>query len=343
MKRFALCAALLCAAAAPALISSAWAAGSGYHVLKSVTLGGDGGFDYLNMDPATGHLWITRGSHLMVVDVDAGKVLQDITGLMGIHGTAFVGGKAYVSEGGAGKVSIFDAKTFQKLGEAATGQNPDGILYDEASKRVFAFNGRSNDASAIDVATGMTVGSVALGGKPEAASSDGAGTIFTNVENKNELVAFDAKTLAVKAHYPLTGCESPSGQAMDVAHGRIFAVCDGGVMTVSDAKTGKVVTTVKIGDGPDAARFDPATQLVFASNGGSGTMTIVHEDSPDKYTVLDNVETAKGARTMELDPKSHKLFVVSSVMNPAPPATADNPRPRATVVPGSFRLIVLGR
>jgi len=338
MKRSALLCALFCAAALPAL-----AASSGYHVLKSVTLGGEGGFDYLNMDPATGWLWVTRGSHLMVVDVDAGKVLNDITGLAGIHGTAFAGGKAYVSEGGAGKVSIFDAKSFQKLGEASAGQNPDGIMYDAASGRVFAFNGRSNDATAVDVTTGKTVGSVALGGKPEAASSDGAGTIFVNVESKNELVAFDAKTLAVKAHYPLTGCESPSGGAIDVTHSRVFAVCDGGVMTVSDSKTGKVVTTVKIGDGPDAARFDPATQLVFASNGGSGTITIVHEDSPDKYTVLDNVETAKGARTMELDPKSHRAFVVSSVMNPAPAATPENPRPRATVVPGSFRLIVLGR
>ena len=242
-----------------------------------------------------------------------------------------------------GKVSIFDDKSFQKLGEASAGQNPDGILYDQASGRVFAFNGRSSDATAVDVASGNTVGTVALGGKPEAASSDGAGTIFVNIENRNELVAFDARSLAVKAHYALTGCDSPSGQAMDVAHSRIFAVCDGGVMTVTDAKSGKVVTTVKIGDGPDAARFDPATGLIFSSNGGSGTLTVVHEDSPDKYTVLDNVPTARGARTMELDPKSHRVFLVSSVMNPAPAATADNPRPRPTVVPGSFRLIVLGR
>ncbi len=337
MKRSLLCA-LLCAVALPAL-----AAPSGYHVLKSITVGGAGGFDYLNMDPASGLLWITRGSHLMVVDVDAGKVVKDIPDLSGIHGTAFAGGKAYVSEGGAGKVSIFDAKSFQKLGEAATGQNPDGIMYDQASGRVFAFNGRSSDATAIDVATGKTVGSVALGGKPEAASSDGAGTIFVNVESKNELVAFDAKTLTVKGHYALTGCESPSGGAIDVAHSRVFAVCDGGVMTVSDAKTGKLVTTVKIGDGPDAARFDPASQLIFTSNGGSGTMTIVHEDSPDKYTVLDNIETERGARTMELDPKTHRVFTVTNKMNPAPAATADNPRPRATMVPDSFHIIVLGR
>jgi YVTN family beta-propeller protein len=339
MKRLALYTALL----STALLAPAMAASSGYHVLKSVTLGGDGGFDYLNMDPSTGYLWITRGNHLMVVDVDAGKVLNDITGLMGIHGTAFAGGKAYVSEGGANKVSVFDAKTFAKLSEVPAGTGPDGIMYDAASGRVFAFNGRSGDATAIDAATGKAVGNVALGGKPEAASSDGAGTIYVNVENKNELAAFDTKTLAVKAHYPLTGCDSPSGQAMDTAHGRIFSVCDGGVMTVTDAKSGKVVTTVKIGDGPDAARFDPASQLIFSSNGGSGTMTIVHEDSPDKYTVLDNIETERGARTMELDPKSHRLFVVTNKMNPAPPATPDNPRPRGTMVPGSFHVIVLGR
>lgn len=325
-----------------AMIVPACAASSGYHVLKSVALGGDGGFDYLNMDPATGYLWVTRGNHLMVVDVDAGKVVKDITGLAGIHGTVFVGSKAYVSEGGANKVSVFDDKSFVKLSETATGANPDGIMYDQTSGRVFTFNGRSNDSTAIDVATGQTAGSVALGGKPEAASSDGS-TIFVNIETKNEMVAFDAKTLAVKGHYALTGCESPTGQAMDVTHNRVFSVCDGGVMTVTDSKSGKVVTTVKIGAGPDAARFDPASGLIFTSNGGDGTMTIVHEDSPDKYTVLDNIETSKGARTMEFDPKSRRAFVVSSVIAPAPAATADNPHPRPTIVPGSFRLIVLGR
>jgi DNA-binding beta-propeller fold protein YncE len=344
MKKIASSHRVFAAAFCTALLSSAaMAAPSGYHVVKSVALGGDGGFDYLNMDPSTGYLYITRGNHLMVVDVDAGKLLSDITGLTGIHGTAFAGGKVYVSEGGANKLSVFDAKTFAKLSETATGTGPDGILYDEFSKRVFTFNGRSGDATAVDAATGKVVGTVAFGGKPEAASSDGAGTIFVNVENKNELVAFDAKTLAVKAHYPLTGCDSPSGQAMDVAHGRIFSVCDGGVMTVTDARTGKVVTTVKIGNGPDAARFDPASQLVFSSNGQSGTVTIAHEDSPDQYTVLDNVPTMTGARTMELDPKSHRLFVVSSEMKPAGPATADQPRPRPTIVPGSFHLTILSR
>ena len=317
------------------------AATSGYHVLKSVTLGGDGGFDYLNMDPSTGHLFITRGDHVMVVDVDAGKVLTDITGLSGVHGTAFAGGKAYISEGGANKVAVVDSKSLQKESEIAVGTRPDGILYDPFTKRVFTFNGTSNDSTVIDTATGKVVGTVALGGKPETASSDGAGTIFVNIENKNELAAFDAQTLVVKGHYPLKPCEGPSGQAADVAHGRIFSGCDGQV-AVADMKAGKLITTFPIGDGVDADRFDPATGYIFASNGESGTLTVAHEDTPDKYTVLDNVPTTKGARTMELDLKTHRVFVVASDTKPGTP-TAEQPHPRAVPVPGTFRLIVLGR
>jgi len=333
--------ALMGAALSIIAFSAAGAAPSGYHVLKSVTLGGEGGFDYLNLDPDSGNLYITRGSHVMVVDVDAGKVVADITGLMGVHGTAFTGGKAYISQGGANKVTVVDAKTHAKLSEIDVGLNPDGIMYDAASKRIFTFNGRSNDTTAIDVATGKVAGTLALGGKPESASSDGAGTIFVNIETKNELVAFDARTLTVKAHYPLTGCEGPTGQAFDLAHNRIFSGCDDQTV-VTDSKTGKVVTMIKTGAGTDANRFDPATGYVFASNGQSGTLTIAHQDTPDKYTVLDNVETAKGARTMELDPKSHRAFVVANEVSTAAP-TPENPRPRPVLVPGSFRLIVLGR
>jgi DNA-binding beta-propeller fold protein YncE len=334
---------LIVTAAIAALSVAASAAPSGYHLLKSITIGGDGGFDYLNLDPDRGNLWVTRGDHVMVVDPDSGKLVSDITGLSGVHGTAFANGKAYVSEGGSGKVSIFDARTFQKTGEASAGQNPDSIMYDPGSNRIFTFNGRSNDATAIDVTTGKAMGSVALGGKPESASADGAGTIFVNIESKNEMVAFDARALAVKGHYPLAGCEAPTGQAMDVAHARIFSVCDGGVMTVTDSRNGKVVTTVKIGDGPDAARFDPASQLIFSSNGGDGTITIVHEDSPDKYTVLDNIATERGARTMEFDPRTRRVFTATNRMNPAPAPSANNPRPHATLVPGGFHIIVLGR
>lgn len=323
-------------------LGAAWAAPSGYHVTKTITLGGDGGWDYLNIDPATGNLFITRGTHVMVVDPSQGKTIGDITELSGIHGTAFVGGKAYVTEGGSNNLAVVDTKSLAKTQEIAVGTRPDGVLFDPASKRIFTFNGASKDATAVDPATGKVVGTIALGGKPEAAASDEAGTIFVNIEDKNELVAFDANTLKIKAHYPLAPCDSPSGMAMDVAHGRVFSGCDNKMIAVTDMKTGKVVTTFPIGDGVDANRFDPATGLVFSSNGESGTLTVAHEDAPGKYTVLDNIPTASGARTMELDPKSHRVFVVTADRKPGTP-TADNPHPRAVPIPGTFRLIILDR
>lgn len=324
------------------LATGAKAATSDYHLLKTFTLGGEGGWDYLNLDPATGNLFITRGNHLMVVDPASGKLLADITGLQGIHGTEFIGTKAYVSEGGANRVAVIDTKSFAKISEIAVGTRPDGILYDFASKRLFTFNGTSKDATAVDPATGKAVGTVALGGKPEAAASDGAGTIFVNIEDKSELVAFDAATLAVKQHYPLAPCQEPSGMAADLAHGRIFSGCDNKMIAVTDMKTGKAVAQIPIGEGVDANRFDPATGLVFSSNGESGTLTIAHEDSPAKFTVLQNLATADGARTMELDPKSHRVYLVTADRTPGKP-TADNLHPRPVPVPGSFRLMVLGR
>jgi YVTN family beta-propeller protein len=311
-------------------------------VLTSFTLGGDGGWDYINRDPTSGNLFITRGSHVMVADPVNGKLLGDIPNLMGIHGTAFANGKAYVSEGGANRVAIVDPKTLAKTGEIAVGGRPDSIIYDPFSKRLFTFNSTSKDSTAVDAETGKVAGSVPLGGKPEAAVSDEAGTIFVNIEDKSELVAFDAKTLAVKKHYPLAPCESPSGIAADLRHGRVFSGCDNKLIAVTDMKSGKVVAQIPIGEGVDANRFDPATGLIFSSNGESGTLTVAHEDSPDKYTVLQNLPTAEGARTMELDPATHKLFLVTAERKPGTP-TADRPKPRPVPVPGTFRLIVLGR
>jgi YVTN family beta-propeller protein len=318
------------------------AAPSDYHLLKTFTLGGEGGWDYLNLDPATGNLFITRGSHLMVADPASGKLLADITGLQGIHGTAFIGDRAYVSEGGANRVAVIDTKSFSKISEIAVGTRPDGILYDPVSRRIFTFNGASKDATAVDPATGKAVGTVALGGKPEAAVSDDAGTIFVNIEDKSELVTFDAATLTVKQHYPLTPCQEPSGMAGDLVHGRIFSGCDNKMIAVTDMKTGKAVAQIPIGEGLDANRFDPATGLVFSSNGESGSLTIAHEDSPAKFTVLQNLATADGARTMELDPKSHRVYLVTADRTPGTP-TADRPHPRPVLVPGTFRLMVLGR
>jgi YVTN family beta-propeller protein len=313
-----------------------------YRVLSSFTLGGEGGWDYLNLDPATGNLFITRGSHVMVVDPASGKLLADITGLHGIHGTAFVGDHAYVSEGGANRVAVIDTKRLAKVSEIAVGTRPDGILYDAASRRIFTFNSTSKDATAVDPASGKVMGTVALGGKPEAAVSDNAGTIFVNIEDKSELVAFDANSLAVKQRYPLAPCREPSGMAADLAHGRIFSGCDNKMIAVTDMKTGKVVAQIPIGEGVDANRFDPATGLVFSSNGESGTLTIAHEDSPAKFTVLQELKTADGARTMELDPKSHRAYLVTADRTAGTP-TADRPHPRPVPVAGTFRLMVLGR
>jgi len=324
------------------LLAQAAFAQTPYRILNSFTLGGEGGWDYLNLDPDSGHLFITRGSHVMVVDPATGKQLADIAGLQGIHGTAFVGGRAYVSEGGANRIAVIDGKSLAKTGEIPVGMRPDGILYDAASKRLFTFNSNSKDATAVDPASGKAVGTVALGGKPEAAASDGAGTIFVNIEDKSELVAFDARTLAVKQHYPLAPCEEPSGMAADLAHGRIFSGCDNKMIAVTDMKTGKVVARIPIGEGVDANRFDPATGLVFSSNGESGTLTIAHEDGPNKFTVLQDLKTAEGARTMELDEKSHRVYVVTADRKPGTP-TPDRPKPRPVPVPGTFRLVVIGR
>jgi len=324
------------------LLAQAALAQTPYRILNSFTLGGEGGWDYLNLDPDSGHLFITRGSHVMVVDPATGKQLADIAGVQGIHGTAFVGGHAYVSEGGANRIAVIDGKSLAKTGEIPVGLRPDGILYDAASKRLFTFNSNSKDATAVDPASGKVVGTVALGGKPEAAAGDGAGTIFVNIEDKSELVAFDARTLAVKQHYPLAPCEEPSGMAADLAHGRIFSGCDNKMIAVTDVKTGKVVAQIPIGEGVDANRFDPANGLVFSSNGESGTLTIAHEDGPNKFTVLQDLKTAEGARTMELDEKSHRVYVVTADRKPGTP-TPDRPKPRPVPVPGTFRLVLIGR
>jgi YVTN family beta-propeller protein len=328
--------------AALCFANAAAAGPSGYHIVKTVTLGGEGGWDYINRDPATGNLFITRGSHVMVVDPVDGKVLADIGNLESVHGTVFVGDRAYVTEGGANRIAVINTKDFTKIAEIAVGTKPDGILYEPRSNRIFSFNGGSGDATAVDAATGKVVGTVALGGKPEAAAADDAGRIFVNMEDKGELAVFDAKTLGVRGHYPLAPCESPSGMAADVTHGRIFSGCHNQMTSVEDMKTGKVVGRFPIGDGVDADRFDPATGLIFSSNGESGTLTIAHEDNPGKFTVLENLKTADGARTLELDPKTHRIFLVTADRRPGTP-TAAQPHPRAVPVPGTFRLIILDR
>ncbi len=324
-------------------VTIAATAADSYKVVNKVVLGGDGGWDYLTFDPDGNRLFISRGTHVMVVDPD-GKVTGDIPNTNGVHGIALAPdvGKGFISAGRDNAVVIFDLKTLKETGRAKAGTTPDAIIYDPASKRVFAFNGRSNDATAIDAATGNVAGTIPVGGKPEFAAADGKGMVYVNIEDKSQVLAIDSKDLKVKNTWSISPCDEPSGMAMDQKHRRLFVGCGNNMMAVVNADSGKVVTTVPIGEGVDANGFDPGTQLAYSSN-GEGTLTVVHEDSPDKYTVVQNVPTEKSARTMALDPKTHKVYLVSAQFGPRPEATKDNPRPRPPMVPGTFTLLVVGK
>jgi YVTN family beta-propeller protein len=318
---------------------------SGYHLLKKIPLGGEGGWDYIAFDSPTRRLFISRGTKVVVLSVDTGTVAGEIPNTDGVHGIAFAPelGRGFTSNGRAGTVTIFDLKTLQEIGTAKAGTNPDAIVYDPASKRVFTMNGRSNDSTAIDAATGKVLGTIAVTGKPEFAVADGAGHLYVNIEDKSEELQIDTQSLKVTAQWPLAPCEEPSGLAMDVAHRRLFSGCHNQMMTVVNADSGKVIATPAIGDGVDANAFDPGTGYAFASNGQSATLTVVHEDAPDKFSVLENVATQKGARTMGLDPKTHEVYLVTADFGAAPAATAENPHPRPTMVPGSFVVLVYGK
>jgi DNA-binding beta-propeller fold protein YncE len=324
-------------------VGPAGAAEGDYHLLKKVVLGGEGGWDYLICDSAARRVYISRGTHVMVVDADSYAVVGDIPGTDGVHGIALAPefGRGFTSDGRANAVTIFDLKTLKVLGTEPTGTGPDAIVYDPASHRVFTFNGRSGDATAIDASSGKPAGTVALGGRPEFAAVDGQGHIYNNLEDKSEIVQIDSRTLTVSARWPLAPCESPSGLAIDRKHRRLFAGCHDQVMAVVDADTGKVLATPHIGQGVDANAFDSGTQLAFSSN-GDGTLTVVHEDSPEKFTPVANVPTQRGARTMALDLKTHRIFLVTAGFGPAPAPTAEQPRPRPRAIPGTFTLLVFG-
>jgi YVTN family beta-propeller protein len=312
-----------------------------YAVTQHYKLGGEGGWDYLTWDAAGQRLFITRGTHVMVVDAK-GKQLGDIANTNGVHGVALAPelGKAFISDGRENKVTVIDLKTLATTGTIDVGNTPDAICYEPKTKRVFTFNARSKDSTAIDAVTGKVAGTVAIGGKPEFAVADGNGRLWVNNEDTAELTEIDPQALTVKHKWPMAGCEEPSGLAIDVGHHRTFSTCGNKVMSIMDTESGKQVATVPIGAGVDGGGFDPDTQLAFASC-GEGALTVIHEDSPDKFTVLGNVATQRGARTMTLDPKTHRVFTVTADFGPPPAATTENPRPRPTMVPGTFTLLVL--
>ena len=310
---------------------------SGYHVIKTVPVGGDGGWDYVFVDSDARRIYISRGTHVVVLDADTYAVVGDISDTQGVHGIAVASdlGRGFTSNGRSNDVTIFDLKTLKSLGTVKTDANPDAIIY--VGKRVFTFNGRGKNATAINAADGTVAGTIALGGRPEFAVADGKGSVYVNNEDTSELHHLDAQTLKELHRWPLAPCKSPSGLAMDLSNRRLFSVCDEKVMAVVNADTGKVVATPAICDGPDASAFDPSAGYVFASC-GDGNLTVIHEDSPDKYTVVENVPTKKSARTMGLDLKTHNIFLPAADFDPPAPGER-----RGKMKPGSFVLLVVGK
>ena len=315
---------------------------SGYQLAKTVQLGGDGGWDLMAFDAARHHLFITHSTHVVVVDTASGTIAGDIPDTPQAHGVALASdlGKGFVTAGGSNSVAVFDLATLKPTASIAVGTKPDAILYDPDSRRVFVFNAGSNNATVIDAAAGTIAGTIALGGKPEmAAGFDGH--VFLNLEDKSELLDIDAKSLSIAHRYPLAPCTEPSGIAADSAHKLLFIGCHDKMMAVVDAASGKVIATPPIGQGVDSNRFDPETGFAFSSN-GDGTLTVVHEDGAGKFSVIENVATQAGARTMEIDPGTHDVFLVTADRVPTA-STAQDPHPRPSIVPGTFRLLVYSR
>jgi len=316
-----------------------------YHVLRKIHLGGPGFWDYLTADPAARRLYVSHGKHVMVVDLDTGKVVGDIPDTEGVHGIAVADdlGRGFTSNGRANDVTIFDLKTLRTIGTVATGTNPDCIQYDPATKRVFAFNGGSNSATVIDAATGKVLSTIPLGGKPEFAQPDGGGRIYNNLEDKSQVVEIDSRAMKVLHTWPLAPCQSPSGMGIDAAHHRLFIGCHNGMMAVVDATSGTVLATPPIGAGVDGNGFDPGTGYAFSSNGRDGTLTVVAETSPGKFDAVETVTTQRAARTMTVDTKTHNIYLTTAELGPPVAATADNPHPHPTMVTDSFTLLVVGR
>src|SRR6266849_115831 len=326
-----------------AVATLALAAG-GYHLLQKVSVPGDEGWDHPTVDTAGRRLYVSHGSHVAVMDVDSGKLVGTIDKTPGVHAIAIVPelGRGFISNGQANSVTIFNPKTLEIIGDVkVTGVNPGPIIYDQPTKRIFTFNGGSSNATAIDAREGTVVGTIDLGGTRELAASDAKGHVFVNLVDKNVVLRIDSRTLTAGERWPLGDCQRPGTMAIDQKNGRLFIGCANRLMTILDSNDGRLVSTLPIGEGRDQAEFDPETGLVFSSN-GEGNVTVIRQESPDKYSVLETVKTEPGARTMALDLKTHKIFLPLADIGPPPPATAENPRPRGGIIPGTFRILILG-
>jgi YVTN family beta-propeller protein len=344
VKRAGLLLAILVLAAQPAAANDS---APGYHVVRRIALAGDGGWDYLAIDSPAQRLYIARASRVSVVDTSSGRQIGELPDTPGVHGVALAPelGRGYTSNGGDASVTAFELATLAPLGRIAVGDNPDAIVYDPATARVFTFNGRSHDASVIDAATLRVLGTIPLGGKPEFAVADGRGQVYANDQDAAELVTIDARSMTVRARWPLAGCDRPTGLAMDTDSRRLFVGCSNQVMAVVDADSGKIIALLPTGKGTDATAFDPGTRLAFSSN-GEGTLTIVHEESPQVFRPAGVVRTQPGARTMALDSQRHIVYLATArFAPPMPPAAASAaaPQQRRPIMPGSFVVLVVAR
>ncbi len=334
---FALCLLSLANFAAPA---------DEFHLIRTIEIGGDGGWDYVVVDSNARRLYVSHTSKVVVIDLESGKVVGEIPNTAGVHGIAIASdlGRGFTSNGRSSSVTIFDLKTLKILGEVKTGTNPDAITYDPTTKRIFAFNRARNEAptvTVIEAATGKVISHVELGGRPEFAVVDGKGKIFVNLDDKNIIAEIDTRKLAITNRWKLAPGEEPTGLAIDLKGKRLFSVCGNKKMVVLSAVDGHVITSVPIGDGSDAANYDPELKLAFSSN-GEGTLTIAGEKA-GKFGVVATVPTQRGARTMTLDAKTHHIFLPAAEYGPTPAATKEVPRPRPAMIPGSFKILEFGK
>ncbi len=319
---------------------------SGYRLIKTIPIPGTTFWDYMKYDPASHHLFVSHGTHVVVVNPRTGKIVGNIGPMKGIHGIVVARqfNRGFVTDGAAAKLWIFNLRTLKIIGSAPTDRDADGVVYDPASKRVFTMNGDSHTSTVVDARTGKVVGHIALGGGPEFPVADGRGHVFANIETTSEIVEINSRTMKITHRWPLAPGRSPSGLAIDRKHHLLFSGCHNQLMVIMNADTGKVVATEPIGRGVDATRFDPGTGYAFSSNGMSGNLTVIHEDSPTRFHVVENVPTEARARTMALDPVTHEVFLDTAKFEPLKNPPPGTPRwRRFRMVPGSFHLLVFAR
>jgi YVTN family beta-propeller protein len=309
-----------------------------YHAGKEIPIGGEGGWDYLTVDSAAHRLYVSHGTHVVVVDTQSNKVVGDIPDTPGVHGVAIATdlGRGFVSNGRENKSSIFELGTLKLIQKVETGENPDAILYEPARKEVYTMNGRGKSATVIDAAGGKVVATIPLEGKPETAQADSkAGKVYVNMEDLNSVKVIDTATHKVTATWPAAPCEAATGMAFDAATHRLFLGCDNKLLVMMDSTNGKVIYSVPVGEGVDSTWFDPTTKLAFTSNGGAGTVTVAREESASLLKVVQTVKTVRGARTMALDPATHTIYLAATDYEPQAPGSKD--RPKAVV--GTFRVL----